>query len=88
MIFNWYNFLPVLAAAATPDIDLIISLNGSIIMAFLSLITPATLDILVRYPNCSAFHKIKNGLIIFCGIIVSIFGTTMSIIEMVNRYNS
>ena len=82
------KFFSVLAASATPDLDLIISLNGSIIMAFLSLITPATLDLLVKSPNCSNFTKLKNGTIILCGILVSIFGTTMSIIEMVKRYKN
>jgi hypothetical protein len=73
-------------AAATPDLDLIISLDGAIIMAVLSLITPAVLDLLVKYPNCSNLIKLKNSVIILSGILVSIFGTVMTIVEMVNRY--
>ena len=88
---NIYVFIyvfTVLVASATPDLDLIISLNGAIIMAFLSLITPATLDLLVKFPNCSNLTKLKNLVIILSGIVVSIFGTAMSVMEMVKRYQN
>ena len=46
-----FFFLSVAMALLVPDLDLFISLSGAICMSTLSLITPAMLDMIVRYPG-------------------------------------
>jgi hypothetical protein len=73
-------------ALAVPDLDLFISLSGAVCMSTLSIITPAFLDMAVRI-NCPNWIKIKNWSLIIFGFTGSIFGTVLSILDLVNRHS-
>ena len=73
-------------ALLVPDLDLFISLSGAICMSTLSIITPALLDNAV-HENQHRFWKYKNWILVIFGLGISIFGTVLSIKDLVNRHD-
>ena len=67
------------------DLDLFISLSGAICMSTLSIITPALLDNAV-HENHSRFLKYKNWILVLFGFAISVFGTVLSIKDLINRH--
>ena len=87
--FFIYSLLiaPILDGMAllVPDLDLFISLSGAICMSTLSIITPALLDNAVH--ELSTLWKVKNWILVTFGIGISIFGTIMSLKDLIKRHD-
>ena len=72
-------------ALMVPDLDLFISLSGAICMSVLSIITPALLDNTVR--DCPKWVQAKNWILVIFGLGISIFGTALSVKELISRHS-
>ena len=85
-LYSWL-ISPILDGMAllVPDLDLFISLSGAICMSTLSIITPALLDNAVH--ELSTLWKVKNWILVTFGIGISIFGTIMSLKDLIKRHD-
>ncbi len=73
-------------ALAFPDLDLFISLSGAICMSVLSIITPALLDLTVLPQDSSQLIKLKNVFLVIFGIFISVYGTILSVQDLIQRH--
>ncbi|KAG7483996.1 hypothetical protein MATL_G00044590 [Megalops atlanticus] len=73
-------------AVLIPELDLMISLVGSVSSSFLALILPPILQVLTFHgEGLSAATLLKNAIISVVGIIGSVAGTHVTVMEIINR---
>lgn len=73
-------------AVLIPELDLVISLVGSVSSSFLALIFPPILQIMVFYTEgLSPLVFMKNGLISLVGLVGFLTGTYIAIVEIIAR---
>jgi len=72
-------------ASTIPYLDLFISLAGAICMSTLSLVSPALIDSATHWDNISWIRLGKNVLIVLFGLLGTVTGSILSIIQIVDR---
>ena len=79
----------VALAAAIPHLDLMISLVGCFCGAALCIIVPATLDIIMLWPDqygCCKWRLVKDVLICVLGVVGFVLGTAVTVKAIVETY--
>lgn len=81
-------FFSVALAVAIPNLELFISLFGSLCLSFLGLVAPALIDMSVHWNDFGRFNwrLWQNGFLTIFGLAGLVTGTYTSLLEIVHTY--
>ena len=82
------NFLTLLPAISIPHFALFMAFIGSLTGSFVALIFPAIFHLILKKEVLKLYHRIIDVLVIFTGILASLFGLVFTGKSLVQAYSS